>query len=156
MATKQVAARQYQAIVDRAAETVAAQLTVPPEGWLATARQALGMSGAQLARRLGLKRGRIAQAEKAELSGGVTLRAMRTTAAAMGCRFVYAIVPSDGRIEDVVAAQADKKARKLVATASTHMALERQSLSDAQNRAEVERIAAELMRARPRDFWTDE
>lgn len=155
MSVKDTVTRQYQAIVDRAASQFGAgQPPLPPEGWIATARKALGMSGAQLAKRLGVTRARISQAERAEPSGSITLKTMRATAEAMGCRFVYAIVPED-RIEDVIAAQARRKAQVLVATASGHMALESQSLSEAQNRAEVERIARDLIRAMPPDLWVD-
>jgi len=110
MSVRDTVTRQYQAIVDRAASQFGAgQPPLPPEGWIATARKALGMSGAQLAKRLGVTRARVSQAERAEPSGSITLKTMRATAEAMGCRFVYAIVPED-RIEDVIAAQARKKA----------------------------------------------
>jgi predicted DNA-binding mobile mystery protein A len=155
MTVKDTVTKQYQAIVDRAAASIGQQWTLPSEGWMATARKALGMSAAQLARRLGVTRARVSKAEQAETSGGVTLKTMHATAEAMGCRFVYAIVPADGRIEDVIAAQARRKAQALVDKASAHMALERQSLPEGKNRAEVERIAGELIRNRPADFWAD-
>jgi predicted DNA-binding mobile mystery protein A len=155
MSVKDLVARQYQAIVDRAAVSIGRKSSLPPEGWIATTRKALGMSAAQLARRLGVTRARVSQAEHAELSGGVTLKTMEATADAMGCRFVYAMVPAEGRIEDAIAAQARRKAQALVARASTHMALERQSLPAEKNSKEVERIARELIRTMPSDFWAD-
>ncbi len=155
MSVKEAVAKQYQAITNRAAASAGQQPSLPIEGWIATARKALGMSVAQIARRLGVTRARISHAEKAELSGSVTLKTMRATAEAMGCRFVYAIVPVEGRVENVIAAQARRKAQALVGKASAHMALERQSLSDEKNRAEVEKIASELARTMPADFWTD-
>lgn len=155
MGVRNTVTRQYQAIVDRAAgQFEAKSAAVPAEGWIATMRKALGMSGTDLAKRRGVTRARISQAERAESGGGVTLRTMRAAAEAMGCRFVYAIVP-EGRVEEVIAAQARRKARTIVDKASDHMALESQSLSEAQNNAEIERIAQELMREMPADFWTD-
>ena len=112
------------------------------------------MSGPQLGKRMGLTRARIAQAEHFELSGAATLKSMQAAAEAMGCRFVYAIVP-DKRIKDVIAAQARKKAAALVGTASTHMALESQNLPRGKLAAEVERLAADLTREMPPDFWSD-
>lgn len=156
MTMKQTVARQYQAIVDRAAASIGRRPSLPSEGWIATARKALGMSGAQLARRLGVTRARVSQAEQAEPSGGVTLKTMQTIAEALGSRFVYAIVPVEGRAEDAIAAQARKKAQALVGKASVHMALERQSLPEDKNKAEVGRIANELVRTMPADFWADE
>lgn len=156
MSIRNTAAKQYQAIVDRAAASAVQKLRQPAEGWIATTRKALRMSGPQLAKRLGLTRARISQAERAEPSGGITLKTMRAAAEAMGCRFVYAIVPASGRIEDVIAAQARKKAAALVKRAGAHMALEKQSLSDEQNEEEVERIARELIRRMPADLWTED
>ena len=154
MSVKRLAALQYRAIVDRALPL--SRVDVPGDGWIATVRKALGMSGAALARRLGVTRARVSQAERAEREGGITLKAMEEFAAAMGCRFVYAIVPPEGRLESLVATQARRKAEALVARASSHMALERQALPEKKNRAEVERIARELMEDMPPDFWTGE
>lgn len=143
--------QQYQRLVDGVAGT---SLRTPPEGWLRSVRKALGMSGAQLARKMGVTRARIAQAEQAELGGGATLKSMQAMAEAMGCRFVYAVVP-DKRIEDVITAQARKKAMALVGTASTHMALEDQALSNNKIAEEVERLTHDLAREMPPDFWSD-
>ncbi|GMV61496.1 MAG: hypothetical protein AMXMBFR74_06650 [Parvibaculum sp.] len=154
MSMKRLAATQYRAIAGRAAPL--SQLVMPGEGWIATIRKALGMSGAELGRRLGVTRARVSQAERAEREGGITLKAMEQFAEAMGCRFVYAIVPPEGRVESLVAAQARRKAEALVARASAHMVLERQALPEKKNRAEVERLARELMEDMPPDFWTGE
>ena len=152
MSVKQIVQQQYQRIADNAASCSALQR--PPEGWLRTVRRALGMSGAQLAKRMGVTRARVAQAEHAELTGGVTLRSMQATAEAMGCKFVYAIVPP-GRVEDIVMAQARKKATAIVDTASKHMALESQTLPKDKIAQEVDRLTQELAREMPPDFWTD-
>lgn len=154
MSVKATARSQYQAIVNGAANRVGRQLKRPPEGWIATMRKALGMSGPQLASRLDVTRARISQAEQAEIAGGVTLKTMHAMAEAMGGRFVYAIVP-EGRVEDVIAAQARRKAEALVSRAGAHMALEDQSLSKAANEQEVERLTQELLRRMPADLWAD-
>lgn len=154
MSVKNIATKQYRAIVDRAAKS-ARQMPQAGAGWLVTVRKALGMSGVDLALRLGVTRARVSQAEKAEHTGGITLRTMDEFAAAMGCRFVYAIVPENGDVDDLIALQARRKASALVAKASTHMALERQALSKSENVAEVERLAQEMMRDMPSGFWSD-
>ena len=154
MSVRQIARQQYQAIVDRAASQISARRT-PSEGWMRTVRKALGMSGAQLARRMGVTRARVAHAERAELAGGVTLKSMQAVAEAMGCQFVYAIVPPQ-TIEDVVKAQAKRKALAIVRTASRHMALESQTLPDDKITREVVRLAEDLTRKMPSDFWDDE
>lgn len=65
----------------------------PKTGWVRTLRKTLGMTAEQLAKRLGLKRARIVQLEKAEIQDAVTLRALKAAAEAMDCKFVYAIIP---------------------------------------------------------------
>jgi predicted DNA-binding mobile mystery protein A len=152
MVVKAIARQQYQRIVDDA--TSSALPPVPPEGWLQTVRKALGMSGAQLAKKMGLTRARVAQAEQAELEGGVTIKSMQAFAEAMGCRFIYAIVPPK-RIEDLITAQAQKKAKALVGVASKHMALESQTLPDAKIAEEIERLTHEIARDMASDFWSD-
>lgn len=149
MRIRQAVREQYQAIVDTAS---AGSTYVPAEGWIRTVRKALGMTGAQLARRMGVTRARIAQAEKSELDGGATLKSMKAAAEAMGCRFVYAFVPPD-TIENVVIAQARKKAQEIVGRASTHMALEDQSVSDSRTQREVARLMDRLIYEMPPDFW---
>jgi predicted DNA-binding mobile mystery protein A len=154
MSVKTVVQQQYRSIVDGAATSVA-NLRIPPEGWLRTVRNALGMSGADVARKMGVTRARVTQAEHAELTGGVTLKSMQATAEAMGCRFVYAIIPPSGRIEDIIMAQARKKAMTLVSTANKHMALENQALSNDKLAQEVERLTQEIAREMPSDLWSD-
>jgi predicted DNA-binding mobile mystery protein A len=153
MSVKSTARRHYENIVDRAA-TQAIALRTPPEGWLRTARKALGMSGAQLARRMAVGRARIAQAESAETSGGVTLKSMQAMAEAMGCRFVYAIVPPK-KIEDLIFARAREKAKTAVTAANTHMALEDQVPSKRQLAEEVTRLTRDIVHEMPADLWND-
>lgn len=128
---------------------------LPREGWLRTMRTALGMSGTQLAKKLGVTKARISKAELDEPQGSVTLKTMHAMADAMDCNFVYAIVPKRN-VEDVIKARAMEKARAQVKAASTHMALEAQSLSEEQIEFEIERIAAQMMIKMPSDFWNDE
>jgi predicted DNA-binding mobile mystery protein A len=119
-------------------------------------RKALGMSGAQLARKMGVSRALISQAESNEISGNVTMKTMQTMAEAMGCRFVYAVLPPKGKeTEDVIFAQAIKKARALVERTDVHMALENQSLSEAERKKQLNRLAQRLAIEMASDFWND-
>ncbi len=154
MSVKSIVQQQYSSTVDNGATNLAG-LKTPPEGWLRTVRSALGMSGAEVAKRLGVTRARVTKAEHAELTGGITLKSMQAMAEAMGCRFVYAVIPSSGRIDDIITAQARKKALSLVGTTNTHMALENQKLPDDKISLEVERLTREIALERPSDFWND-
>ena len=154
MGIEAIVLKQYRDKVNQAVKRFDGYSMPVSEGWLKTVRKALGMSGSQLAKRLGVTKGRISQVESGELSGSVTLRTMQTMGEAMGCRFVYAIVPEKD-IESIIKDQAVKKAKARVKVASTHMALEAQSLDAQTLDFEIERIASEIMSKIPSDFWSE-
>ena len=147
--------QQYQRLVNRTSLS-GCDLDLPPEGWLRTMRKALGMSGAQLARKMGVTRALISQAESNEVYGNVTLKTMQTMAEAMGCHFVYAVLPPKGKnTEDIIFAQAMKKAKTIAARTDEHMALEGQSLFKATLENQIDHLAHQLAREMPSDFWKD-
>lgn len=154
MSMKDVIARQYRENVN-AARTKLSGLHTPSEGWLRTVRKALGMSGAQLARRMNITRGAISNVEKAELEGSVTLKTMQQLAAAMNCRLVYAIVPEDD-MNALVERRAQERAKALIKEASIHMALEDQALSENRLKQETQRLAKELLEKRKSELWNDD
>jgi len=154
MSLKSVVQQQYRDNVNRAKHKVEG-LSVPSEGWIRTVRTALGMSGAQLGRRLGVTRASVSNTEKAELNGGVTLKAMQQMAEGLGCRFVYAIVPEKG-IDDVIYQRALLKAKEQVNAASVHMALEQQALSKGKLEIEIKRLADEMLNKAGTELWNDE
>ena len=153
MNMKQVITRQYRENVNEARMKLAGVQT-PPEGWLGTMRTALGMTGAQLARRMGVTRGAVSSFEKAELNGGITLKSMQKLAQAMNARFVYAVIPEDD-VNTVIERRAQKRAHALVKEADIQMALEEQSLSSDRLEAEVMRVAKELLEKRQSELWND-
>lgn len=150
---KKIVLHQYREIVNHAVEQ-AAGLSVPTEGWLKTMRKALGMTGAQLARKLGVSRSQIAQSEKNELSGAITLKTLQATAGAMGGHLVYVIVPAD-KLETLLIKRAREKARQIVGRANLHMALESQTLDAESREFEINRLTQELLDTMPSDFWDD-
>src|SRR4051812_40421450 len=80
----------------------------PPKGWLRAIRDALGMTTAQLARRLGVSQPRIVELEQSEVGGTVTLNTLQRAAEALGCRLVYVLVP-----ERPLAEVVQERARRL-------------------------------------------
>ncbi len=151
MSVKDAARKQYVRIADAAADQLAT-LRKPSEGWLVTLRKALGMSGAEVAARMGVSRNAIYQAERNEKDGAITLKQMQKLAEALGGRFVYAIIP-EGGVDEVVRLQARRKAEARIRRASSHMALESQSLSAQQTRQKIDDLTEELLRQMPPDFW---
>jgi len=128
------------------------QAAVPVKGWIRAIREALGMSGKQLASRLNVSQPRIPKLEQDELSGVVSLKTMRQAAEAMDCVFVYAIVPRTSLVE-AVRAQARKVAEARTQRVSHSMLLEAQNLSAEELRASLDAAIEELMREMPRELW---
>ncbi|BCD96651.1 mobile mystery protein A [Marinagarivorans cellulosilyticus] len=152
MGLKTLIARQYREQINEVRKKLEG-LSTPSEGWLRTARKALGMSGAQFARRAGVSRALVSKTEISENSGSVTLKTMQQMAAAMNCRFVYAVVP-ERDVEDILDARAHEKASEIVKQAGVHMALEDQALSNERLHAEIERLGKEL-RDTPSNLWDE-
>lgn len=132
--------------------TALKQNSPPVKGWIRAIREALGMSGKQLASRLNVSQPRIPKLEQDELSGVVSLKTMRQAAEAMDCVFVYAIVPRT-TLEESVRAQARKVAEARTQRVSHTMLLEAQNLSSSEQRASIEAAVDELVREMPKELW---
>lgn len=129
--------------------------TSPPvKGWIRAVREALGMSGKQLAGRLDVSQPRIPRLEQDEVSGVVSLKTMRQAAEAMDCVFVYAIVPRTS-LEETVRAQARKVAEARSQRVSHTMLLEAQNLSTEEQLASLNAAVEEIVREMPKELWED-
>lgn len=62
---------------------------MPPSGWLKAIRGSLGLTIRQLAERVGVGHGSIAQLEKREPKKKVTLESLENAARSMDCKVVY-------------------------------------------------------------------
>ncbi len=82
----------------------------PHAGWVRTVRTALGMSAAQLARRLGVTQQAVANLERNERRGAVSIATLAKVAESLDCDLVIAFAPKT-TLEDTVRRQAMTKAR---------------------------------------------
>jgi predicted DNA-binding mobile mystery protein A len=108
----------------------------PKAGWIRTLRTALGMTMKQLGRRLnGTTKQAVAQLEKNEVSGALTLAKLRAAADAMDCDVIIALRPRAGSIEKAVRQQAMRKVESIHSGVVHTMALEAQTegLDDARD-----------------------
>lgn len=128
--------------------------TTPPprKGWIRAVRDALGMSGQQLGKRLGVSKMRVAALEQAEVTGATTLKTLRRTAEAMDCVLVYALVPKTA-LKETLLKQARQKARQDMARAARSMALEDQALVQDEADKAAETAAAALLDKMPKTLW---
>jgi predicted DNA-binding mobile mystery protein A len=129
-----------------------ANTQVPVKGWIRAIREALGMSGKQLAQRLGVSQPRIPRLEQDELTGSVTLKSMQQVAEALDCTFVYALVPHTS-LEDTVRSQARIVAQGRIEWVAHSMLLEAQSLSAEEQQATLKATIDELVREMPKELW---
>lgn len=109
----------------------------PLLGWIKTLRNALGMTSAQLAKRMNISQARISSIESAEIEGSVTLNKMQETAKALNCKFVYFLIPEDN-LDDIVKAQAMKVVVESHKNVVHSMGLENQSVKKEQEFIEAE------------------
>lgn len=121
----------------------------PPAGWLRAVREALGMSSAQLARRLNMSPQGVSDLERSEAEEGIRLSSLRKVADALDCDLVYALVPRHpGGLQGQVTDQALRVARAELAPVRHTMALEAQSLPADLDDEEVADLATRIADSR--------
>lgn len=147
---KQIARRQFDATLAKFGEVKNVQ--PPVKGWIRAVREALGMSGKQLARRLQVSQPRVFKLEQGEPSGAPTLKTMQQVAEALDCVFIYALVPRSS-LEETVRAQARMVAADRLQRVSHTMLLEAQTLSPEEQQDSLNAAVDELVRETPRDLW---
>ena len=129
-------------------------VSAPPKGWIRAIRDSLGMSGRQLAERVGVTKQRTAVIEKQELTGTATLNTLRKIAEALDCVFVYGFVPRTS-LEETVRNRAQRVAGIRLARASQSMHLEDQALSKEENRKILSDMVDRLVDELPSNFWDE-
>jgi len=123
-------ARAQRALTRNVAPFLDQSMPHPHAGWLHATRDALGMSRAQMAGRMGVTRSRIAQLEQAEKAETIKLGTLRRAAEALNCTLVFALVPNDP-YDKIVGDQARARAAEPVARVIQTMRLEGQTPSKA-------------------------
>ena len=100
----------------------------PRGGWVASIRDALGMSQADLAKRMGLSQSAVAKLEMSERAGSAQMDSLRRAAHAMDCELVVLMVPRQS-LQTSVDRRRLQVYGKLYDKAAAHMSLEDQSVS---------------------------
>lgn len=112
-------------------------------GWIKYIRKAMGMTLNDLGELTGLSGRTIAQAEKREVEGKVTLATLKKMAEAMECELVYALIPKKS-VKETIENKARAKAIERLNEAGLHMKLEAQDVTGDLNER-VERLARKLI-----------
>jgi predicted DNA-binding mobile mystery protein A len=121
----------------------------PGRGWIKAIREALGMSTAQLATRLGVRQPSIVDLERSEEKGSIQLATLRRVAEALDCNLVYALVPNQP-LEMTIRARARALLRRRRGPIEHTMLLEAQDVAGTVTERQIDDIIRETS---PRRFW---
>lgn len=115
-------------------------------------RDGLGMSGAQLGKRIGASPQNIEQLEKSEVAGTIQLQTLGKLARALDATLVYALVPNTS-LEDTVRRRARAIAMQAITRVAQTMRLEDQATSDRDLEERVDQYIHEELA--DRDLWSE-
>ena len=124
----------------------------PHRGWIRAIRNALGMSSAELAARMGVSQQTVADFERTEAQDTIRLETLRRVAEALDCDLTYFLVPRMP-LEHEVREQARRKAQARVAAVAHQGRLEDQLVSPADTEAQVQEEMDRLLSRR--GLWAD-
>lgn len=126
---------------------------IPERGWIHTIRTTLNMTMAQLGTKLKITRQGVRRIEESEANGGITLNSLKDAAHAMDLQLVYALVPKNGTINDLIQSKAKKLAQKIVLRTHQNMKLENQGIGDEKIAKTINELAQELKREMRKSLW---
>jgi len=124
----------------------------PPLGWVRAIRDALGMSGAALARRLGMSTAGLRKLEVAEANDVITLASLRKLAQALDCELHYALVPRT-TLTQHLQERAEAVAKAQLSPVEHSMALEDQSVQGPWNKLQMQAVVKDLLEGSRRELW---
>ena len=129
-------------------------LARPPRGWIKAIREALGMTTAQLAKRLGVSQPRVVGIEQAEAKGAITLDSLERAAHALDCRLVYALVPRKS-LHALVEERAARLAEKRLEPTRHTMALEARAMDTGDEDEQRKRLIWKLIEQSGSGLWDE-
>lgn len=121
----------------------------PVRGWIRAIRQALGMTTAQLAKRMGVRQPSVVALEQSEVNGTIAFATLRRAAEALDCTLVYALIPNQP-LETTVRERARAFARRHWRPVEHSMLLEDQQVKRNESDADLEDV---IRHTNPRRFW---
>ena len=129
------------------------KVTVPEQGWINTIRTTLNMTMEQLGNKLNITRQGVKKIETSEANGSITLNSLREVANVLDLKLVYALVPKDGTIDDIIHKNALKLAKKIVLRTNQNMKLEDQGIGDKKLGKTIEALADDIQREMRKSLW---
>jgi predicted DNA-binding mobile mystery protein A len=145
---------QIQQLSDKIEKLVAmATVVMPSIGWIKTIRTGIGMSLEQLGKKLSVTKQAIQDIENREREGSITIKSMHEIANALDMKFVYAIVPKNGSLDEMIEKRALEIAKVIVQRTSNTMKLEDQENSHERIQKAIKERAEEIINKTPKILW---
>ncbi|WP_282116013.1 mobile mystery protein A [Cellulophaga baltica] len=129
------------------------KVLVPERGWINTIRTTLNMTMAQLGTKLKITKQGVKRIEESEANGTITLNSLKDVANAIDLKLVYALVPKNGTINDLIQIEAEKLAQKIVLRTNQNMKLEDQGIGDEKIARNIKELASEIRREMRKSLW---
>lgn len=139
--------RSYQKKFDSLKKSI---IPIPPQGWIKTIREFLGMTTSQFAKQINVSQPRIINMEKNEKN--IKISTMERIADSLDCEFIYTFIPREN-IQETLYKQARKKAIKILNKVNKNMELENQSV---ENNELLEDLINELLNDNISKIWDEE
>ncbi len=133
--------------------SVSKAMAVPSNGWINTLRQTLNMSLRQLGKKLKVTSQNINQLEKREIDGTISIQKLKDAAEALEMNFVYAFIPKDGSLEQLIDKRANQVAKDIVMRTSHTMKLEDQENSEERIKKAIKDRAEKIKNELPKYLW---
>ncbi|PYT95237.1 MAG: XRE family transcriptional regulator [Acidobacteria bacterium] len=124
--------------LDRSLNTARSLPPRPATGWIASVREALGLTLSDIGRRMHVSKQSVQEFEWTEASDRITLGALRRAAEAMNCELVYVFVPKSGSFAELAERPTRERAARDVKRVVHTMALEDQKPENAEQLIEDE------------------
>ncbi|MBY0245310.1 MAG: mobile mystery protein A [Sphingobacteriaceae bacterium] len=129
------------------------KISPPPSGWIKALRNTLGMTLQQLGNKLSVTKQSVADLERREKEGAITIKTLREAANALEMELVYGFVPKHGSLEALVDQKAKELAYKIVMRTANTMKLEDQENSKKRIEAAIKEKTVEIRREMPKFLW---
>ncbi|HTN18078.1 MAG TPA: mobile mystery protein A [Chitinophagaceae bacterium] len=129
------------------------KIVAPPTGWIKAIRMAIGMSLPQLGQKLSVSKQAVADIEKREKDGTITIKALKEVAASLNMQLVYGFVPNDGSLEKMVEQRANELATQIVLRTANTMKLEDQANSEKRIKKAIRERTEALINEMPKFLW---
>jgi predicted DNA-binding mobile mystery protein A len=126
---------------------------LPNEGWINTIRNAMKMSLRQLSQKIGITPQSLRDIEQREKQKTVSLKTLQELANALDMQLVYALIPKNESIEQIIERRAAQVAQQIVLRTTHTMRLEDQENSKKRLEKALCDKTNELKLTLPRYLW---